>query len=78
MDLSFSRLLPVADAPLPAADMALLVALVSAQQGASDTAQAQAALDRPADIAPAEPLLAPASGTFSAAMAARLVDWRHE
>ncbi len=73
MDLGFSRLLPVADAALPAADMALLVAQLSSLAEASATAQVQAVLDRPGPNA--EPLLAPPSGAFSVAMASRLAAW---
>ena len=55
------------DEPLPAAEMALLVAALASGQEASATAEAQAGLDAPATDA--EPLLAPASGRFNAGMA---------
>ena len=73
MDLSFSRPIPAADAALPAADMASLVTLLHARQEASATALAQGVLDYPPVAAP---LLAPASGAFSTAMAARIAGWR--
>ena len=76
MDLSFSRPIPATDAALPAADMAVLVTLLHTRQEASATALAQGALDQPP--AAAEPLLAPASGAFSTAMAARIAGWRCE
>ena len=79
MDLSFSRPELADAAPLPAADIALLVAALSTHGGASVTAQAQAALDQPAEEDGAgEPLLAPESGTFNATMAARLAGWSNE
>ena len=77
MDLSFSRLIAAADAPLPVADMALLLAMLAVRQGASATALVQAALDRSVAAAGTDPLFAPTSGAFSPAMATQLADWRN-
>ena len=75
MDLSFPRPIAAGDATLSAADMALLVAALATRSEASATALVQASIDHPAETADEAPL-APASGTFNAAMAARLTAWK--
>ena len=65
MDLGFTPPSPADAAPLSPADTALLTAALAAA----------GARDMDGCPAPAEPL-APAGGAFSAAMAARLTQWR--
>ena len=91
MDLGFALPSSVDAAPLPSLDLAasvpsldlaasvpsldlaaLMTALTERQAAAIDLGNA--AGGEPAD----EPLLAPRGGAFSAAMAARLADWRGE
>lgn len=75
MDLSFRLPDPAATSELPAADMALLVAMLAERQAASATAQVQATLC----VAPAagEEPLAPAHGAFNIVMATRITEWKH-
>ena len=78
MDLSFRPFDPAAASQLPAADMALLVAMLTERQAASATAQVQAALTgghAVVEQGAAEPL-APVDGSFNPAMAARMIDWK--
>jgi hypothetical protein len=78
LDLSFALPTPADETALPAADMALLVTFLSSRQTASATAQAQAMVGRQIDEARPPDLMAPRTGAFSAAMAARLAAWRRE
>jgi hypothetical protein len=75
VDLSFARLdRDFAVTAMPT-ELAVLMVGVAARQAASQTARAQALLDR---IVPANALLAPPHGAFHRATALALANWQPE